>query len=89
MFVESVVREKKNTKELNKHYKQKHKPVLCDIYNQLFALPSTFAKHMYVHLDKSFTCETCGMQFSFVNQLEYHRVVHKKIATCVHVPQVQ
>ena len=28
-------------------------------------------------------CETCGMQFSFAIQLEYHKSVHKKIATHV------
>ena len=72
---------KQNTTELNKHYKHNHKPVLCRICNQLFALTSTLAKHMYIHLDKSFTCESRGMQFSFASQLEYHKSVHKKIAT--------
>ena len=70
-------------KELNKHYKRKHKPVMCGICNQLFSLPSTLDKHMYVHLNKSFTCETCGMQFSFLSQLEYHKMVHKTIASYV------
>ena len=70
-------------KELNKHYKHRHKPVMCGICNQLFSLPSTLDKHMYVHLNKSFTCETCGMQFSFLSQLEYHKTVHKTIASYV------
>ena len=74
---------KRNMKELNKHYKRRHKPVMCGIYNQLFSLPSTLDKHKYVHLNKSFTCETCGMQFSFLSQLEYHKAVHKTIATFI------
>ena len=74
---------KRDLKELNKHYKRKHKPVMCGICNQLFSLPSTLDKHMYVHLNKSFTCETCGMQFSFLSQLEYHKTVHKTIASYV------
>ena len=42
--------------------------------------------HMYMHLNKSFTCETCGMQFSFLSQLEYHKTVHKTITSyeCVY-----
>ena len=36
-----------------------------------------------VHLHKSFTCENCGMQFSFLSQLEYHKAVHKSIASFV------
>ena len=74
---------KRDLKELNKHYKRKHKPVMCGICNQLFSLPSTLDKHMYVHLNKSFTCEMCGMQFSFLSQLEYHKMVHKTIASYV------
>ena len=74
---------KRDLKELNKHYKRKHKPVMCGICNQLFSLPSTLDKHMYMHLNKSFTCETCGMQFSFLSQLEYHKMVHKTIASYV------
>ena len=74
---------KRDLKELNKHYKRKHKPVMCGICNQLFSLPSTLDKHMYMHLNKSFTCETCGMQFSFLSQLEYHKTVHKTIASYV------
>ena len=56
---------------------------MCDICNQLFSLPSTLDKHMYVHLNKSFTCETCGMQFSFLSQLELHKTVHKTIVSFV------
>ena len=74
---------KRDLKELNKHYKRKHKPVICGICNQLFSLPSTLDKHMYMHLNKSFTCEMCGMQFSFLSQLEYHKTVHKTIASYV------
>ena len=76
-------KQKRDLKELNKHYKRKHKPVMCGICNQLFSLPSTLDKHMYVHLNKSFTCKTCGMQFSFLSQLEYHKTVHKTIASYV------
>ena len=43
---------KRDLKELNKHYKRKHKPVMCGICNQLFSLPSMLDKHMYVHLNK-------------------------------------
>ena len=77
---------KRDLKELNKHHKRKHKPVMCGICNQMFSLPSTLDKHMYVHLNKSFMCETCGMQFSFLSQLEYHKMVHKTIASymCVY-----
>ena len=74
---------KRDLKELNKDNKRKHKPVMCGICNQLFSLPSTLDKHMYVHLNKSFTCKTCGMQFSFLSQLEYHKTVHKTIASYV------
>ena len=74
---------KHDLKELNKHYKCKHKLVMCGICNQLFSLPSTLDKHMYVHLNKSFMSETCGMQFSFLSQLEYHKTVHKTIVSYV------
>ena len=74
---------KRDLKELNKHYKRKHKPVMCGICNQLFSLPSTLDKHMYVHLNKSFTCEMCGMQFSFLSQSENHKTVHKTITSYV------
>ena len=56
---------------------------MCGICNQLFSLPSTLDKHMYVHLNKSFTCETCGIQFSFLSELEYDKTVHKTIASYV------
>ena len=62
---------------------------MCGICNQLFSLPSTLDKHMYVHLNKSFTCETCGMQFSFLSQLEYHKTVHKTIELCMCLSQMQ
>ena len=74
---------KRDLKELSKHYKRKHKPVMCSICNQLFSLPSTLDKHMYVHLNKSFTCKMCGMQYSFLSQLEYHKTVHKTITSYV------
>ena len=74
---------KRDLKELNKHYKRRHKPVMCGICNQLFSLPSILDKHIYVHLNKSFTCEMCGMQFSFQSQLEYHKTVHKTITSYV------
>ena len=41
---------KRDMKELNKHYKHHHKPVMCGICNQLFSLPSTLDKHMWRHL---------------------------------------
>ena len=37
---------KRDLKELNKHYKRNHKPVMCGICNQLFSLPSTLDKHI-------------------------------------------
>ena len=48
---------KSSTQELNKHYRLKHKPLMCGICNKLFDIPGTLKKHMYGHLDKSFKCD--------------------------------
>ena len=52
--VRDVINAKSSTQELNKHYRLKHKPLMCGICNKLFDLPGTLKKHMYGHLDKLF-----------------------------------
>ena len=72
---------KKSTQELNKHYRLKHKPLMCGICNKLFDLPGTLKKHMYGHLDRPFKCNSCNENFHFESELGNHRVVHRTIHT--------
>ena len=72
---------KSSTQELNKHYRLKHKPLMCGICNKLFDLPGTLKKHMYGHLDKPFKCEKCSESFYFESELSNHKVVHRTICT--------
>ena len=51
---------KKSTQELNKHYRLKHKALMCGICNKLFDLPGTLKKPMYGHLDRPFKCDSCN-----------------------------
>ena len=67
---------KSSTHELNKHYRLKHKPMMCGICNKLFDLPGTLKKHMYGHLDKP-----CSESFHFESELSNHKVVHRTIRT--------
>ena len=68
---------KSSTQELNKHYRLKHKPLMCGICNKLFDLPGTLKKHMYGHLDKPFKCDKCSESFHFESELSNHKVVHQ------------
>ena len=72
---------KSSTQELNKHYRLKHKPLMCGICNKLFDLPGTLKKHMYGHLDKPFKCDKCSESFHFESELSNHKVVHWTIRT--------
>ena len=72
---------KSSTQELNKHYRLKHKPLMCGICNKLFDLPGTLKKHMYGHLDKPFKCDKCSESFHFESELSNHKVVHRTIRT--------
>ena len=72
---------KSSTQELNKHYRLKHKPLMCGICNKLFDLPGTLKKHMYGHLDKPFKCDKCSESFHFESELSNHKVVHRTICT--------
>ena len=56
---------KSSTEELNKHYRLKHKPLMCGICNKLFKLLGTFKKHMYGHLEKPYKCDRCSESFHF------------------------
>ena len=72
---------KSSTQELNKHYRLKHKPLMCGICNKLFDLPGTLKKHMYGHLDKPFKCDKCSESFHFESKLSNNKVVHRTIRT--------
>ena len=72
---------KSSTRELNKHYRLKHKPLMCGICNKLFDLPGTLKKHMYGHLDKPFKCDKCSESSHFESELSNHKVVHRTIHT--------
>ena len=72
---------KSSTQELNKHYRLKHKPLMCGICNKLFDLPGTLKKHMYGHLDKPFKCDKCSESFHFESELSNHKMVHWTIRT--------
>ena len=72
---------KSSTQELNKHYRLKHKPVMCSICNKLFDLPGTLKKHMYGHLDKPYKFDKCSESFHFESELSNHKVVHRTIRT--------
>ena len=72
---------KSSTQELNKHYRLKHKPLMCCICNKLFDLPGTLKKYMYRHLDKPFKCDKCSESFHFESELSNHKVVHRTFRT--------
>ena len=67
---------KSSTQELNKHYRLKHKPLMCGMCNKLFNLTGTLKKHIYGHLDKPNKCDKCSESFYFESELTNHKVVH-------------
>ena len=71
-----------SVRELNNHHRQAHPPLLCSDCNQIFYTPLTFQLHLYEHQKaKKFVCETCGKKFSFMGQLDQHKIVHRSIKT--------
>ena len=78
---------KSSTQELNKHYRLKHKPLMCGICNKLFNLPGTPKKHMYGHLGKPYKCDKCSESYHFESELTNHKVVHRTI--CTHFCMIQ
>ena len=72
---------KSSTQELNKHYRLKHKLLMCGICNKLLDLPGTLKKHMYGHLDKPFKCDKCSKVFTLSRSSATNKVVHHTIRT--------
>ena len=76
----------KTRKECNKHYVDKHQPLLCGKCNKVFNTPSSLSLHMYDHEELRYTCKRCGKGFHFKGQLAQHKVDHRSTRTfkCMH-----
>ena len=68
-----------NQSLLNMHYKAEHPPVTCPKCNLSFNMPSTLARHMYIHRELKFICAECKKGFPFEKDHERHMIHHKKI----------
>ena len=67
----------KSRKECDKHYIEKHQPVMCGKCNKVFNTPSSLSLHMYDHEELRFMCKRCGKGFHFKGQLVQHKVDHR------------
>ena len=63
---------------INKHYREEHGLLLCDICNKTCNTVSALRKHHYEHSDKvnRYSCQDCNKSFPFESQLKNHRKVH-------------
>ena len=79
-FVESSIH------KLNEHHRRAHNPQMCCICNRMFALASSLTRHMYDHEEKTFNCDMCNYSSHFENELETHKIVHRKQPShqCMH-----
>ena len=67
---------KQTIQKLNEHHRKKHNPQMCGICNRTFALASSLTRHMYVHEEKRFKCDSCDYLSHFASELEFHKIVH-------------
>ena len=68
---------KQTIQKFNEHHRKKHNPQMCGICNRTFALASSLTRHMYVHKEKRFKCDSCDYSSHFVSELEVHKIVHR------------
>ena len=78
-------------RELNYHFKEKHRKLQCSVCNEFFRTPSAYKLHVYVHMDGQYECKTCHMTSPFRSQLTHHEFLHVtgrqfkcKVKGCTH-----
>ena len=64
-------------KELNKHFRDTHPPVKCDLCEKYFENLTAMLRHKYKHYEYMFECKICGKDFHFESQKWEHMRVHQ------------
>ena len=64
-------------RELDEHHLKDHGIVDCDACDKKFEMQTALGKHMYMHIDLRFVCETCRQSFPFKSRLEQHWITHQ------------
>ena len=61
---------------LNKHHRQNHPPVSCDVCSRTYDTPNSLIRHSYTHLSGNHQCNQCQESFHFKSKLESHKNIH-------------
>ncbi|XP_063437223.1 uncharacterized protein LOC134718551 [Mytilus trossulus] len=59
----------------------------CDLCDKTFKTKSSLRTHKFSHMKYNFTCQACGMGFSWEDHLERHMNVHLKTSTYIDLLQ--
>ena len=62
--------------EFNRHFKDSHEPVICEVCSLSFNTPSTLKCHAYIHKELKFACPKCHKKFPFSSDRDVHLVSH-------------
>ena len=64
---------------LNEHHRADHGIQFCPVCHKGFNTQTSLDKHLYVHGENNFICDTCGKLFPFSSRLEQHKLTHRDV----------
>ena len=74
--------------ELNTHFLENHRQLVCSQCSKNCATISAYHKHLYEHSDHvtKYPCADCNWSFPFASQLKNHRKLHLSVPEhgCIH-----